>query len=43
MPELPTSNPKKKPANQPYGIREFALADINGVTIVFGQEIETDS
>ena len=28
------------PANQPYGIREFAVRDINGVTIVFGQDIE---
>ena len=30
----------KKPANQPYGIREFALTDNNGVGIVFGQDIE---
>jgi catechol 2,3-dioxygenase-like lactoylglutathione lyase family enzyme len=30
----------KKPADQPYGIREFALTDNNGVSIVFGQEIE---
>jgi len=29
-----------EPANQPYGIREFGLSDINGVRIVFGQEIE---
>jgi hypothetical protein len=27
-------------ANQPYGIREFGLRDINGVGIVFGQDIE---
>jgi predicted enzyme related to lactoylglutathione lyase len=29
-----------EPANQPYGIREFGLRDINGVGIVFGQDIE---
>ena len=28
------------PADQPYGIREFGVCDINGVGIVFGQEIE---
>ena len=30
----------KEPANQPYWIREFASHDINGVAIVFGQDIE---
>ena len=30
----------KEPTNQPYGIREFGLSDVNGVDIVFGQEIE---
>ena len=30
------------PANQPYGLREFAVRDINGVGIVFGQDIEND-
>jgi len=30
----------KAPANQRYGIREFALSDVNGVGIVFGQDIE---
>ena len=30
----------KEPTNQPYGIREFGLSDVNGVSIVFGQEIE---
>jgi predicted enzyme related to lactoylglutathione lyase len=30
----------KAPANQPYGIREFGLSDVNGVGIVFGQDIE---
>ena len=28
------------PTNQPYGIREFGLRDVNGVGIVFGQDIE---
>ena len=28
------------PADRPYGIREFNVRDINGVTIVFGQDIE---
>jgi predicted enzyme related to lactoylglutathione lyase len=28
------------PADQPYGIREFGVCDINGVEIVFGQDIE---
>ena len=27
------------PADQPYGIRELAVQDINGIGIVFGQEI----
>jgi predicted enzyme related to lactoylglutathione lyase len=30
----------KKPTNQPYGIREFGVSDVNGVGIVFGQDIE---
>ncbi|HEY6618494.1 MAG TPA: glyoxalase superfamily protein [Steroidobacteraceae bacterium] len=30
-----------EPKNQPYGIREFAVRDINGVGIVFGQDIES--
>lgn len=29
-----------EPADQPYGIREFSLRDVNGVAIVFGQDIE---
>lgn len=29
-----------EPADQPYGVREFGLRDINGVGIVFGQDIE---
>lgn len=28
------------PTDQPYGIREFAMQDVNGVGIVFGQDIE---
>jgi predicted enzyme related to lactoylglutathione lyase len=30
----------KEPTDQPYGIREFGLSDVNGVSIVFGQDIE---
>lgn len=30
----------KEPVDQPYGIREFGLLDVNGVRIVFGQDIE---
>ena len=30
------------PANQPYGLREFAVRDINGIGIVFGQDIDND-
>jgi predicted enzyme related to lactoylglutathione lyase len=30
------------PTDQPYGIREFGLRDVNGVTIVFGQDIDRD-
>ena len=29
-----------EPADQPYGLREFAVQDLNGVRIVFGQDIE---
>jgi predicted enzyme related to lactoylglutathione lyase len=29
-----------EPTNQPYGIREFGLSDVNGVGIVFGQDLE---
>jgi uncharacterized glyoxalase superfamily protein PhnB len=29
-----------EPANQPYGVREFGVRDINGIGIVFGQDIE---
>ncbi len=28
------------PMDKPYGIREFGVRDINGVGIVFGQDIE---
>ena len=30
----------KAPTDQPYGIREFGLRDVNGADIVFGQDIE---
>lgn len=29
-----------EPADQPYGIREFGVRDLNGMLIVFGQDIE---
>src|SRR5580765_5557064 len=32
------ANVAKGPTNQPYGIREFGVSDVNGVDIVFGQE-----
>ena len=32
----------REPTDQPYGIREFGLSDVNGVGIVFGQDIEHD-
>jgi predicted enzyme related to lactoylglutathione lyase len=28
------------PTDRPYGIREFGVSDVNGVGIVFGQDIE---
>jgi predicted enzyme related to lactoylglutathione lyase len=28
------------PKDQPYGIREFGVRDINGVAILFGQDID---
>jgi predicted enzyme related to lactoylglutathione lyase len=31
-----------KPTNRPYGIREFGLTDVNGVSIVFGQDIDAE-
>jgi len=31
---------RSEPADQPYGIREFGVQDLNGVGIVFGQDIE---
>jgi uncharacterized glyoxalase superfamily protein PhnB len=34
------TNLAQEPTNQPYGIREFGLRDLNGVGIVFGQDIE---
>ena len=29
-----------KPMDRPYGIREFGVRDINGVRIVFGQDLD---
>ena len=29
-----------EPTDQPYGLRELGLCDVNGVAIVFGQDIE---
>jgi uncharacterized glyoxalase superfamily protein PhnB len=29
-----------KPVNRPYGIREFGLTDVNGVSVVFGQDVD---
>ena len=34
------ANVAKEPTDEPYGIREFGLSDVNGVHIVFGQDIE---
>ena len=31
-----------EPADQPYGVREFSVEDLNGVGIIFGQDIEPD-
>ena len=31
-----------QPKDQPYGIREFGVRDINGVNVVFGQDIDRD-
>jgi predicted enzyme related to lactoylglutathione lyase len=30
------------PMDRPYGIRELAVSDVNGVGIVFGQDIDHD-
>jgi uncharacterized glyoxalase superfamily protein PhnB len=29
-----------EPTDQPYGIRELGIRDVNGVAIVFGQDID---
>ena len=42
MPALPSSNPAQFVQAQPYGIREFGVRDINGIGIVFGQDIDDD-
>ena len=30
------------PADRPYGIRDFSILDLNGVGVVFGQDIEAE-
>ncbi len=30
------------PANQSYGLRELTVSDVNGISLVFGQEIEDE-
>jgi len=30
------------PADRPYGIRDFNVRDRNGITIIFGQDIESE-
>jgi uncharacterized glyoxalase superfamily protein PhnB len=30
-----------EPTDQPYGIRELGIRDVNGVAIVFGQDIDS--
>ena len=34
------ANVASEPSNQPYGIREFGVSDLNGVGIVFGQDLD---
>ena len=29
-----------KPEDQPHGIREFSIRDVNGLVVIFGQDIE---
>lgn len=29
-----------EPANRPYGLRDFSVRDVNGVNVVFGQDID---
>jgi hypothetical protein len=31
-----------EPTDQSYGIRAFGVQDLNGINIVFGQDIEPD-
>jgi len=42
VPALPSSDPAQfvQGTNQPYGMRELGVLDINGVRIVFGQDID---
>jgi catechol 2,3-dioxygenase-like lactoylglutathione lyase family enzyme len=32
----------QEPADRPYGIRDFNVRDRNGITIIFGQDIESE-
>jgi predicted enzyme related to lactoylglutathione lyase len=34
------ANVSSPPVDRPYGLRELALRDVNGIGLVFGQEIE---
>ena len=29
-----------RPEDQPYGLREFRMADLNGIELIFGQDID---
>jgi hypothetical protein len=31
-----------EPVDRKYGLRELSIRDVNGINIVFGQEIEID-
>jgi catechol 2,3-dioxygenase-like lactoylglutathione lyase family enzyme len=32
----------QEPADRPYGIRDFNVRDRNGITVIFGQDIESE-
>jgi len=46
MTDHPTSNPGQgvqgAPIDRPYGVHEFGVRDLNGISIVFGQDIGAD-
>ncbi len=31
-----------EPGDRPYGVRDFNIRDLNGISIIFGQDIETE-